>query len=116
MIKSILLVSVALLAGCSSIGCKIESSIIDGVAPMIVSGLQCSNYAAIKADLEKVIGNIGLCKKADMKGIPGPICQMIADMVVNSVAKVSIPASWGCSSSNAKDMLSALIVQGCKAI
>jgi hypothetical protein len=104
-------------AACTSPGCKIQESVVEGLTPVIAANLQCSNPQAIEADLNKVIGGIGLCKKtSQMKGLPGPICQMIADLVIEGAAKIAIPSSWGCTAGNAKELLSTLIVQGCKQI
>lgn len=112
-----LLSAIVALQGCTSPGCKIQESVVEGIVPVIATQLQCSNPSAIEVDLDKIVGSIGLCKKtSQMKGLPGPICQAIADMVVDSVAKASIPPAWGCSAANAKELLSQLIVQGCKQI
>lgn len=107
--------------GCNTdIGCSIENTVVTGVAPVIASQLQCSNESAIEADLKNIVGKLNICKQSlDNSGklkLPGPICSMMADLVINGVASVSIPASWGCTAANAKTLLKNVVVTACQNI
>lgn len=106
--------------GCSTadIGCSIEKTVVSGVAPVIATQLQCSNVDAISNDLNNIIGKVGLCKQqlgnSGKLSLPGPICSMFVDLVVNNVANIAIPASWGCSASNAKGLLKDVVMMACQ--
>lgn len=108
--------------GCSSgIGCTVEKTIVSGVGPAIASGLQCTNEAAIEADLTAVMSKLNICQQVQERSgklntLPAPICSMLANLVLNSVASVAIPSSWGCSAANAKDLLKNLIVTACTSL
>ncbi len=109
-----------ILSGCTtaSIGCRVEKPLVDTLTPLIATQLQCSNSAAISADLTKLVGTIGLCKPAQEEGktLPAPICSFLADMVINNLASVAVPSAWGCTAQNAKDTLKAIVMSGCSKI
>lgn len=106
--------------GCNSgIGCSIEKTVVSGLSPAIANGLQCSNPAAIEADLKSVVDKLNLCKENDpskLNKLPGPICSMIADLVLSGVAQIAIPSTWGCTASNAKGLLKTVIVTACTSL
>lgn len=110
------------MTGCTTnmIKCKIEQSVVDVVVPGISRALQCSNVDAITSDIQKVIGQVGFCVKTNApegtKQLSLPVCDALAQIVIDNVAKFAIPTSWGCTAANAKDLLKAQIVKGCVGI
>lgn len=127
----LLIFSISLLAfasgctkGCSTggIGCSIEKTVVSGVGNAIASQLQCSNEAGIEADLQAIIGKLNLCKEGTVSStngkvaIPGVVCSIFADLVINGVAGTAIPSAWGCSAANAKALLKNVVVSACQGI
>jgi len=121
----LIVLSICLLGftGCTkgSVGCTIEQTIVSGVGPAIATGLQCSNEAAIEADLNAIIGKLNICTKVSerdnkLNKLPAPICSLFANLVLNGVASVAIPSAWGCSAANAKGLLNNLIVTACTSL
>lgn len=110
--------------GCStaSVGCSIETALANGVGNAISNELQCSNTQAIQSDLLGLTGKLNLCKDntVEMDGgkpkIPGVVCSIFADLIVNGIAGTAIPASWQCSATNAKALLKGVVVGACQKI
>lgn len=104
--------------GCSignTVGCAVENVAASAVVPAIAAGLQCSNPDAIKGTLLLLGEKAGLCT-GQQAGVGSAICMSLSGLVVDSVASAGIPAAWGCTAANAKDLLKGVINQACAKI
>lgn len=92
-------------------GCEAEKIAVYGISTAIVSQLQCTNVAAVQADVRKIVEKAGLCEK---KGpIADLVCPVIGEIVVSQLAN-QVPATWQCDTSSAQKNLKDVIVTACK--
>lgn len=114
----ICLVFVSVLSACtdkkSNPICAIDTVVASSVSVALATPLQCSNPAAIQADvralLDKVDGNLCEMKAS---GLLGPVCGLLADQVIDLVVGKTIPAAWGCKATGAKDAVKSIVVAAC---
>jgi hypothetical protein len=105
-------------AACNKPGCVIQDTLTSTLTPVIAAGLQCSNPDAIKASLVTVVQKTGMCSQqaettTGLPSIGGEACKFVGGLLVSSVAAQAIPAEWGCTATDAKAKLAAVIAQGC---
>lgn len=101
--------------GCSSMkpGCLIQDKLSAVATDVVVSKLQCKNAFAVKADMDELVKNIGLCKTGP---IADSLCPMVADQVVDKLTSAVLPAEWMCSAADAKDLVKGALLSACKQI
>ena len=103
----------------TSVTCSLESVAATALTPVIASGLQCSNSAAIQATLISLGNQAGLCtapQPGQQASIGSTVCVAVSGLILDQVAAQGIPASWGCTAANAKDLLKGLVNQACAKI
>ena len=100
--------------GCNvtSVGCAVQDGVVSTLAPVIASGLQCSNPVAIQQTLNDLGTKAGLCTTAP-KTVLGGVCGVVANLLIDSLATAPIPAAWGCTATAAKDQLKVLVDRAC---
>lgn len=99
--------------GCTkSPGCVVQDAAATTLAPVIATGLQCSNPEAIKASIAAAGEKIGLCKSSAAQSFGGEACKLVTGALVESLAG-NIPAEWGCTATDAKAKLVDLVKVQC---
>jgi len=101
--------------GCNttSVGCAIQNGVVNTITPVIASGLQCSNPAAIQQTLNELGNKAGLCTAAAPQSVFGGACSLVANLLIDSLATAPIPVTWGCTATAAKEQLKVLVGQAC---
>jgi len=107
--------------GCSTkdVGCAVEKTVVSTVAPLVSSQLQCSNPAAVQADISTWVGKIGICQKLENNqgGVIGSqVCTWVATAIVDQLTQSAIPAAWGCKATNVTGALNSVISMACAKI
>lgn len=113
---SLFLLALAL-ASCTAFkpGCIIQNKMVDVATNVVTSKLECKNSAAVKADMEALVENLGLCKSAQTGTIADVLCPPVVSAVVTKVASV-VPSAWDCSATAAKATLAAALTSACRQI
>jgi len=112
-----LLAVLVMLVSCSQTQkCDIQDKLVLGMSNAVVKNLQCSNLDAIKADIDKVVGKIGLCKAqtAGQQSPIGDLCALIVDPIVDLAVGQAIPVAWGCTGGSTKDALKVYLKEACQ--
>ena len=106
------------ITGCNTPGCLVEGKLVEVATNVTATKLQCRNTKAVQASMQSLVGNLGLCKKAD--GMTGPLadtfCPILTNAVVEFVASKGIPAEWDCTATDAKAALKEALTSACKQI
>lgn len=117
------------LCSCSStptpvaqVACSAETALSGALAASVATTLQCSNLAAVQADLLAVLGKANFCAQlpaasAAKKSYKGAIGNLVCPIVVNSVLGVvnsKIPAAWGCVITQAPGTIGGLLTTACE--
>lgn len=104
------------IAACKGPGCLVHEKIVDSATHAVANTLECDNFPAIREDIDKVVGALGLCKADEMpKGpLADAFCPMVADTVVEFVYKNGIPAKYGCKATKAREYLKSVLTTQCK--
>lgn len=102
-------------AGCTHTNplCPLADSAVVSGSKAVAGVLQCSNIAAIEADLAKIVEKVGVC--SEKPKLNPFICGLIADLVVHQASQ-QVPATWGCTLTDAKGTLKSAVVTACQAI
>lgn len=86
-----------------TVGCQVETSVVQALASNVATTLTCSNLAAIQTDMQAALGKANLCapsteaQKGKLKGVVGNmVCPMAVGAALSMVA-TKIPAGWGCA-------------------
>lgn len=110
-----LLAFLLLLSGCTSLkpGCLIQDKLAGLSTDVVVSKLQCKNVFAVRADMDKIVAGIGMCKTGP---IADAVCPMLVGTVVDKLASSAIPAEWQCSALDAKALVKEALSDACKLI
>lgn len=117
------ILSLAGLAGCNTPGCLVQDKVVQVSSTFVANSLQCSHQDAISADLTKFVSNFGLCKAAQgtMQSVPqgqlaNTLCPVVASAVVGYVVANGIPATWGCTATNASTLAISKLTDLCEKI
>lgn len=104
-----------MLAGCTSLkpGCIIQDKLSALSTDVVASKLQCANKFAVKADMDKIVAGIGMCKTGP---IADAVCPMLVGTVVDKLASTAIPAEWQCTATDAKALVKGALSDACKLI
>jgi hypothetical protein len=108
-------------SGCTkaTVGCIVETTIVDAATPAIVKALQCSNTAQIQTDLEALIGKLGFCTQTTSGNavakpkLSAPVCDVFSRVVIGAMTG-GIPTSWGCTAANAQTLLTGALSTACQ--
>lgn len=115
LVTALTLLVILALPGCTwfqSAGCSAQDTLSSAVAGGIATGLQCQNPAGIKADVEKVVAQLGLCKTQQVS-LVSDICTNLGGLAVDQLAEKLVPSAWNCSAADAKGKLKDLVVAEC---
>lgn len=112
----LLLVVGFLLQSCNA-GCVTEEAISSGLAGSVKNLLNCTNEAAIQADIKLVMNHTNICAAPPVNNKTGVVanivCPVVASTAVLYLGK-QIPASWGCTPTAATSDVKALITTACE--
>lgn len=104
-----------LFIGCAALQCRFKDQVTTSFATGTANLLQCSNKAAIKKWYDDKAAQFGICT-AQTGAIADALCKPFIDSIVPGIVDAPIPKEWGCTAENAKESLSALLVDLCKKI
>lgn len=115
-VLSMLCVMSLFFAGCTSKespGCQAQKFVTNSITEVVAQALQCTNKAAMEADIGAIAQKyISLCEAQPAGVVGNMLCPKIADEVMG-LAKSQIPAAWGCSAQAVGDQASSLIIGAC---
>jgi hypothetical protein len=101
--KKLMLLSLVFL-GCSTaqvVTCPLESQFNNSFSSGFATTFNCTNQAAIIADMQTLETGLNLCPASSspgkVKGIYGDLCTAVADAFISNYLAAKIPAKYGCS-------------------
>jgi hypothetical protein len=99
-------------AGCASLkpACIIKDKVVAAVTTGIVTKLECANSFAVKADVDRVIESLGVCKTGP---IAEGLCPLACKTVVDALFTNVVPKEWACKSTAAKATVYAAALEKC---
>lgn len=115
----LVLVLTVLLGACSFFqqpGCFLQEQLVGVAASAVSETLQCADLAAVKADLDEVVGKVGMCEKTVYQTgqLADTVCPIVTGMVVGFVTENAVPVKWKCSATNAKSKVAEALLDACK--
>ncbi len=112
------IVSALLFTGCTTVVCRFQKSAIERVSDTISDAMQCTNRAAVFADLQSAVSKLSPCRQAG--AMQGPVadfvCPTISKWVTEFIVDKAVPETWGCKASAAKTTIAAQVERVCKLI
>ena len=112
--KSLLLLVPLLLITSCRVGCVIEDNATTIISAGVATGLQCTNVKAVEEDVRAAVEKVGLC--GEERKVMGPVCAVLAGILVNSLVNAAIPDDWGCTPDAAASSLTSLALKACASI
>jgi hypothetical protein len=95
--------------------CDAQKAAVTHISGVFGEKLQCTNVAAIEADLNKQLEPLKLCTSQSFI-IPPPVRDAICPVAVDFVVKFGVsqlPASWGCKGGIAAGELREVLSKAC---
>ena len=94
--------------------CKIAVKTLYGAAQGVAEVLECSDPAAIAADLSAPIFKLNLCSANVAQGMIGElVCPKVVSTVL-SIGVGALPAAWGCKGGATVAKAETALSDGCK--
>lgn len=108
-----LVMTVALLAGCTTVKCFIKDKASGAVSNVIVAQLECQAPDAVKASVDKLIASTGLCAESPTGPLAVAVCPILVKSVVDFLGDKALPSEWKCKATTAKATLGAALTAAC---
>lgn len=111
------LLPILFLIGCTKgdIGCKVQDTLVGAGTSAIAMSLKCTGTEAIKADLNKLVGKLGICKKDQTQMKMAFVCPLLVSLVKDQLNGI-VPSAWACDITATQDKIAEALTAACEKV